>query len=291
MCYRRISVCFAFEIEKSTVNAKKWLVYTQIKKENAVHCVIIVLCLFSVLWVLLIMLDPSLACSLWMDVCWLFSLHAAVRKASLAVRHCWRFTSSLCDMTLALIFSQRTPWMPGCLSSRTGAAPLQLACFFAPLGTFTMSRFFLFLFKDDPWMKMWIFNPPHTRFWLKHGPVISTAIPPNARVYFPEPPLSLSGALFPNPFHSVKQAHGHVRLSSSEFEGKYWAGRKPLRAPLFDAVSLSMKQDWWNVMFGLSPTFGFAVWCWEKTLSKELSLSLSLTFFLSGYACIWLQLQ
>lgn len=96
-------------------------------------------------------------------VCWLFSLHAAVRKASLAVRHCWRFTSSLCDMTLALIFSQRTPWMPGCLSSRTRAAPLQLACFFAPLGTFTMSRFFLFLFKDDPWMWMWIFwNPPHS---------------------------------------------------------------------------------------------------------------------------------
>lgn len=65
-----------------------------------------------------------------------------------------------------------------------------------------------------------IFNPP-TRFWLKHGPVISTAIPPNVRVYSPEPPLSLSGALFPNPFRSVKQAHGHVRLSSSEFEGKY----------------------------------------------------------------------
>ncbi len=151
--------------------------------------------------------------------------------------------------------------------------------------------FFFSFSKMTPEWKCGYSTPPHTRFWLKHGPVISTAIPPNARVYFPEPPLSLSGALFPNPFHSVKQAHGHVRLSSSEFEGKYWAGRKPLRAPLFDAVSLSMKQDWWNVMFGLSPTFGFAVWCWEKTLSKELSLSLSLTFFLSGYACIWLQLQ
>lgn len=128
---------------------------------------------------------------------------------------------------------------------------------------------------------------PSTRFWLKHGLVISTAILPHLSS------LSSAYTFFPNPFRSVKQAHGHVRLSSSEFEGKYWVGRKPLGAPLFDAVSLSVKQDWWNVMFGLGPTFGFAVWCWEKALSKELRLSLSLTFSLTPHAsgCNYSRLQ
>lgn len=97
-------------------------------------------------------------------------VHAAVRKASLAVRHCWPITSSLCDMTLALIFSQRTPWMLGCLSSRTGAAPLQLACFFAPLGTFTISRFFFSFSKMTPECECGYFEPPPIRFLAQTRP-------------------------------------------------------------------------------------------------------------------------
>lgn len=77
----------------------------------------------------------------------------------------------------------QSPWMPGCLSSCTGASQLHLACFYAPLGTLCPVQLYSTVFPEvAPDCQCGFFEHP---LWLKHSPVISTTIFPKCLRLYP----------------------------------------------------------------------------------------------------------